>query len=149
MPATRRGADGMRGAAVILAMVLALVAPRVAQADIIDNCARDGLGLPQCPTEELAIALDRLYAGDFHRFRRAGMETFAMLTVTRHLASALRWQDGDDTNCRPAEEAHFASELWFEWVRLPAGVTEDLTAEFEKYERLLGHVVAGYSGGDC
>lgn len=128
--------------------VLALTTPAQAR-DVIDRCGQDGLGLPHCPVGELAEALDKLSAGDFRSFRNAGMESFAMLTVMRQLGDAVRWRDGDDTNCRPWELVYSAGEIWFEWVRLPKGATEDLTAEFQRYENVLNEITAGYEGGEC
>ncbi|MEM7060286.1 MAG: hypothetical protein AAF557_22125 [Pseudomonadota bacterium] len=140
----------MRCGFVIISLILTLFAPQLAQArDVIDRCGQDGLGLPHCPVEELVDALDKLSAGDFFAFRQVGMESFAMLTVMRQLADALRWQEGDDTNCRPAEIVYSAGEIWFEWVRLPKGVTEDLTAEFQRYEMVLDQVAAGHDLGAC
>lgn len=140
----------MRRSVFAIPVVLAaLASTQVHARDILDRCGQDGLGLPQCPTDELAEALDKLSAGDFRTFRNAGMESFAMLTVMRQLASAVRWQDGDDTNCRPQELVYAAGEIWFEWVRLPEGATEDLTAEFQRYENVLNEITAGYEGGEC
>ena len=140
----------MRRSLFSLPLVAALAVPQAASArDIIDRCGQDGLGLPHCPTVELSTALDKLSAGDFHAFRQVGMQTYAMLTVMRQLASALRWQEGDDTNCRAAELVYSAGEIWFEWVQLPKGVTEDLTAEFQRYEMVLNEVAAAYDLGAC
>ncbi|MDX8352321.1 hypothetical protein [Cognatiyoonia sp. IB215182] len=139
----------MRLRAAILALALT-GGPAFAQDnDILDRCAQMGLGLPHCPTEDLQQALDRLSAGDFRQFRDLGMESYAMLTAMRHLAVALEWREGYDDNCRPSYEVYQAGELWFEWVRLPQGVTEDETADFQRYALILDHLSAAYVGGDC
>ena len=126
------------------AVVVGLSAPAGAR-DVIDRCAQDGLGLPHCPMGELQAGLDKLSAGDFRQFRGLGMEGFAMLTAMRGLGEAAKASlAGDD--CRAANQVYAAGEIWFEWVRLPKGATEDDHAAFDRYDRLLTQFAGAYDG---